>query len=236
MAGTLARAAGIAVVTGSAGGIGSAICDVLAEAGYRVVGVDRVEPDVQSLPDYRQADLAELEALPSLLAAIRDDCGPLAVLVNNAAHLDQTPFAELDPASMVRTLTVNVAAVAILAREAASQMIAGGGGVIVNVASIAGKRGSSQALYGASKAGAISLTKTLARLYAPNVRVVGVAPALVEAGMGTQLSPEVRGAFLAQTPMARGATAREVANVVGFLVSPAASYVSGETVDVHGGL
>lgn len=231
------RLSGVVVVTGAVGGIGRAICGAFAEAGHPVIGVDRVaDPGDLTLAAYRQADLADLATLEPLLDDIAVEVGPIATLVNNAAHLDSTAFTDLTPDSIVRTLTVNVAAVALLTRAAATRMVAGDGGVIVNIASIAGKRGSSQPIYGASKAGVISLTKTLARLYAPKVRVVGVAPALVEAGMGPALSPEVRQALLAQTPMGRGAAAREIADVVAFLASPAASYINGETVDVHGGL
>ena len=224
------------MVTGSAGGIGQAICTVFAHAGYRVVGVDRSQVTEQPLLAYYQADLAELPALEPLLDNVEKDVGPITVVVNNAAHLDMSLFADLTPDSMVRTLTVNVAAVALLTRAAASRMAAREGGVVINIASVAGKRGSSQPIYGASKAAVISLTKTLARLYAPKVRVVGVAPALVEVGMGPGLSPEVRAGLIGQTPLGRGATGEEIADVVAFLASPSASYINGETVDVHGGL
>lgn len=228
---------GVVMVTGAAGGIGSAICAAFAQAGAHVVGLDRVAAHVDAnLFSYQHADLADLASLAPLVERLWTTTGPIDVLVNNAAHLDTTPFSELTPESMVQTLTVNVAAVAVLTRTVASRMVAGSGGVIVNIASIAGKRGSSQPLYGASKAGVVSLTKTLARVYAPSVRVVGVAPALVEVGMGPALSPQVRAAFIGQTPLGRGATGREIADVVAFLASPAASYISGETVDVHGGL
>jgi NAD(P)-dependent dehydrogenase (short-subunit alcohol dehydrogenase family) len=227
----------VVVVTGAAGGIGRTICATFASGGARVIGLDRVaDGAAPALSSYHRIDLADLSALEPAVERIWSAEGRIDVLVNNAAHLDTTPFADLSPESMVRTLTVNVAAVATLTRAVATRMAAGGGGVVVNLASIAGKRGSSQPLYGASKAGVISLTRTLARVYAPTVRVVGVAPALVEAGMGPGLATEVRGALLAQTPLGRGATAQEVADVVAFLASPAASYISGETVDVHGGL
>lgn len=230
MAERRSQASRVAVVTGAVGGIGRAICTSLAQAGYDVIGVDRV--DAGDLPSgrYVRADLTDPNARVPLLDAIEAGSGPIAVPINNAVHLDQSPFAERMPDSMMETLKVNVVAVALLCRAVATPRMRAAGGVIVNIASIAGKRGSSQPIYAASRAGAIGLTKTLARLYAPNVRVVEVAPALVEAGMGQGLSAEV------QTPLGRAAATGEIAAVVAFLASPAASYVNEETVDVHGGL
>ena len=112
-----------------------------------------------------------------------------------------------------------------------------GGGTIVNVASIAGRRGSSQVDYGASKAAVINLTTTLARVMAPfNIRINAVAPALVDAGMGPNIDPRARQAFLEQTPLKRAATAHEVADVITFLAGDRSTYVTGETIDIHGGL
>ena len=126
----------------------------------------------------------------------------------------------------------------LLCQQVARWMIDGGqGGTIVNMASVAGRNGSSQADYGASKAGVINLTATLGRVLAPHgIRVNAVAPALIASGMGTRLGPGVRERFLDMTPLKRAAEPREVAAVVAFLASDAASYVNGTTIDVHGGL
>ena len=219
----------VAVVTGSSGGVGTAIARRLSSDGYRVAGVDLDASAQTGVERCYQCDLSQLELLDDLVARISDEMGPISVLVNNAAYWKATPFFELDAGQIQKTL--------LLCQAVARRMAASEGGVIVNVASIAGIRGSSQVDYGASKAAVINLTMTLGRtLAAHHIRINAVAPALVEAGMGTRLPEEVRAAFLEQTPLKRPASPDEVANVVAFLASSEASYITGETIQIHGGL
>jgi 3-oxoacyl-[acyl-carrier protein] reductase len=227
----------IAIVTGICGGIGRAIAAKLRAEGYRIVGVDLLA-DAEGLADvHYRFDLSNLGEIPQLWARIESEVGPVAVLVNNAGHVTDGSFAELTADEIMMTLTVNVAAVMLLSRAAADSMAARGRGAIVNLASIAGERGSSQAAYGASKAGVINLTRTMARLYASGgVRINAVAPGFVNAGMGERLPEAVRGALLQATAMGRGAEAEEIAQVVAFLASDAASFMTAETVCVHGGI
>lgn len=227
----------IALVTGAAGGLGRAISSVLVAEGYGVVGVDLNPFDLPGSVRTRTCDLTDFPAVRRMLDDVVSEFGPLAVLVNNAAFYQFSPFYELGMDQVARTLAVNVAAPLYLCQQVALAMRDNGGGSIVNVASIAGRRGSSQVDYGASKAAIINLTMTLARvLAADGIRVNAVAPALVDAGMGPRTEPHVREAFLAQTPMKRAATAEEVANVIAFLAGGKSSYVTGETIDIHGGL
>ena len=227
----------VAVVTGSSGGVGTAIARRLSSDGYRVAGVDLDASAQTGVERCYQCDLSQLELLDDLVARISDEMGPISVLVNNAAYWKATPFFELDAGQIQKTLTLNVCATLLLCQAVARRMAASEGGVIVNVASIAGIRGSSQVDYGASKAAVINLTMTLGRtLAAHHIRINAVAPALVEAGMGTRLPEEVRAAFLEQTPLKRPASPDEVANVVAFLASSEASYITGETIQIHGGL
>lgn len=227
-----------ALVTGSAGGLGAAIARRLGRDGLDVAGVDLVAAQDHAAARHFQADLTDLDALDGLITRIEAELGPICVLVNNAAYWRDTSFLDLTADQIQRTLTVNVTAALLLCQAVARRMIARGtGGVIINVASIAGRRGSSQVDYGASKAAVINLTATLAReLAAHGVRVNAVAPALVETGMGERIPHRVREAFLEQTPLKRAARPEEVANVIAFLASGEATYVTGETVDVHGGL
>lgn len=227
----------IALVTGAAGGLGRAISGVLAAEGYGVVGVDLNPFALPGSVQTCACDLTDFPAVRDLLDRVVSQFGAPAVLVNNAAFYQFAPFYELSMDQVAKTLAVNVAAPLYLCQQVALAMRDNGGGSIVNIASIAGRRGSSQVDYGASKAAVINMTMTLARvLAADGVRINAVAPALVDAGMGPRTEPHVREAFLAQTPMKRAATAEEVANVVAFLASDKASYVTGETIDVHGGL
>jgi len=227
----------VAIVTGICGGIGRAIGAVLRRQGYMIVGVDLRE-DSEGLSDiHYRFDLSDLAALDGLVDRIEREVGPPAVLVNNAGHVTDGSFAELTAADLMMTLTVNVAAVMLLSRAAADSMARHGKGAIVNLASIAGQRGSSQAAYGASKAGVINLTRTMARQYAGSgVRINAVAPGYVNAGMGDRLSDAVRGALIQATAMGRGAEPEEIAEVVAFLASDAASFITAETYGVHGGI
>lgn len=227
----------LALVTGAAGGLGDAIVRVLEAEGYRVIGVDLRQFESPEAVTTFSCDLTDFVAVRTMLDHIHEAFGPIAVLVNNAACYRFTPFLDLGMDQVMQTLAVNVAAPLYLSQQVALIMRDNGGGSIVNVSSIAGRRGSSQVDYGASKAALINLTTTLARTLAPlNIRINAVAPALIDAGMGAVIEPEVREAFLAQTPLKRGATPEEVANVIAFLASDKASYVTGETIDIHGGL
>lgn len=227
----------LALVTGAAGGIGGGVVRVLAAEGYKVLGVDLRAFESADCAKTYACDLTEFPKVRALLDEVQSEFGPIRVLVNNAAFYNYAPFFELSTDQVMRTLAINVAAPLYLSQQVALGMRDNGGGSIVNVASIAGRRGSSQVDYGASKAAVINFTITLARVLAPyNIRMNAVAPALVDAGMGARTEPHVREAFLSQTPLKRGATAEEVANVVAFLASDKASYVTGETIDVHGGL
>lgn len=227
----------IAVVTGTSGGLGRVIAATLRDRGYAVVGLD-IRPDADGTVDrFFPCDLGCLADLPALLERIEVEAGPIAVLVNNAAYLTDAPLAELTPDEIVATLTINVGAVLVLTRSVADAMARRGGGAIVNMASVAGLRGSSQVAYGASKAGVINLTKTLSKHYAAaGVRINAVAPGLVETGMGERLSDAVRSGLLAATPLGRGARPQEIAEVVAFLAGDAASYITGETISVSGGI
>lgn len=227
----------IAVVTGICGGIGRAIAAKLRTQGYRLVGVDLLD-DAEGLADvHYRFDLSALSGLAELWDRIECEVGAPSLLVNNAGHVSSASLAQLTAEEIMMTLTVNVGAVLLLSRAAADSMAARGKGAIVNLASIAGQRGSSQAAYGASKAGVINLTRTMARIYAPSgVRINAVAPGFVNAGMGERLPDPVRGALLQATAMGRGGEAAEIAEVVAFLASDAASFMTAETVAVHGGI
>lgn len=225
------------IVTGAAGGLGRGICALLAREGYRVLGLDLAEFEADGVDRSYACDLTDLPGIRRVLDDIEAEFGPPAGLVNNAGYYVYSPFYELPMEQVQRTLAINVTAPLYLCQQVAKSMREAGGGAIVNIASIAGRRGSSQIDYGASKAAVINFTTTLARVLAgDSIRVNAVAPGLIDAGMGPRTEPHVKEAFLSQTPMKRAGTAQEVAEVVAFLLSSRASYVTGETIDIHGGL
>jgi NAD(P)-dependent dehydrogenase (short-subunit alcohol dehydrogenase family) len=226
----------VALVTGTGGELGAAIAARLDSDGYNVVGLD-LRASLEAKHRHYDCDLTDIAALGATLERIHRDVGPIQLLVNNAAYYNPISFWELSPEQIQRTLAVNVTAVLYACQQVARQMREVGGGAIVNMASVAGRNGSSQVDYGASKAGVINLTVTLGRLLAEyNIRVNAIAPALIDAGMGKVLPAAVKEKYLQTTPMKRAARPAEIANVVAFLASDAASYITGTTIDVNGGL
>jgi len=179
----------VALVTGSGGGLGAAIAARLTTDGYRVAGVDLSHSPDEAVERQYRYDLADLENLDALVGEVEDDLGEIRLLVNNAGYWKPTSFFDLRADQIQRNLTINVTAALLVCQAVARRMAQSGGGSIVNISSIAGRRGSSQVDYGASKAAVINFTTALARTLAGNIRINAVAPALVEAGMGTKLPP-----------------------------------------------
>jgi len=227
----------IALVTGSARGIGRAIAEALAASGHAVVGVDRIEQEPGPLTRVISADLA----LPETADRLAAEVGRVDVLVNNAAILVEKPIEETSVAEFDLTIAVNLRAPFLLSRAFGAGMRERGWGRIVNIASIAARTGgtSQVAAYGASKAGLVALTKNFARNYGPDgVTVNVVCPAGILTPMADaqeQANPGTRAATAAQFPLRRNAEPSEVATVVDFLVSDGAGYMTGATIDVNGG-
>lgn len=247
-----------ALVTGAASGIGRAVAISFAEVGARVVAADRAAAAGQrvaaELPGGAAAghcfvavDVTDPDSVQALFAA---SPAPLDVLVNNAGVNLPGALRDVDAAGVARTLAVNQTGMILCAQAAAAGMAAAGGGVIVNMASESGLEGSAgQSVYAASKAAVYSLTRSWAKELGPRgVRVAGVAPGPLEpTGMtgaaylaalaqarGTTPEAIERG-YAAAIPLGRPGTLAEVANVVLFLASPRASYVTGTVVNVSGG-
>ena len=246
------------VVTGAASGIGRAVALEFAAVGARVVAADReadagarVVTELAGGADaghrFAALDVTDPDSVRALFAAAPR---PVDVLVNNAGINLPAALLAVDPDDIARTLAVNQTGMILCAQAAAAGMVAAGGGVIVNMASESGLEGSAgQSVYAASKAAVYSLTRSWAKEFgARGVRVVGVAPGPLEpTGMtgaaymaalakarGT--SPEAidRG-YASAIPLGRPGTLAEVANVVVFLASPRASYVTGTVINVSGG-
>src|SRR3954469_19007462 len=238
----------IVVITGATGGIGVALCQKFARGGDRVIAVDLDAKLVAALAGElgdghrgEVCDVASEAAVVAFFARMARDFGRVDVLVNNAA-IGPTMTATADTVieSVRKTLAVNLGGPFLTSREAARLMISGGGGVIVNVASLAGiipnpKRNA----YAASKAGVVSLTRALASEWAAKgVRVCGIAPGYVRTPMVAQLERD-RLADLdlvrRRIPMGRIGRPDEIAASVHFMASDRARYVTGATLVVDGG-
>ena len=227
----------VALVTGSAQGIGLATAEALAAAGVEVIGVDIREQPAGSVARAIHADLADPAAIERLVA----EAGPVDILVNNAAVLIERSIDELTVDDWDLTMAVNLRAPFLLSRGFGGGMRERRWGRIINIASIAARTGgmTAAAAYAASKGGLVTLTRHFARNYGPDgVTVNAIAPAGIMTPMADaqeRAHPGSRDAFLQQFALRRHAQPSEVASVVAFLASDAAGYMTGATLDVNGG-
>ena len=234
-----------ALVTGGAGGLGVDIVARLVADGYTVAVVDADEAGLESLAAAQPSvavvagDLGTVATIDASVVEVRDRVGPIGVLVNNAAIYPTTPFLEISPDEYDRVVAVNQRAYFRLAELAASDMIAAGGGAIVNIASITISGGwPLLASYVSTKGAAVTLTRALARELGPHgIRVNAVAPgAFPTAAETIHPDPEAYTQFvLDHQSLKRRGTGAEMAAVVSFLAGPDAAFVTGQTIHVNGG-
>lgn len=238
------------VITGASRGIGEAIARACIDAGARVALASRKQADLDrvasSLPADRAIAIAchtgKPEDVDAMFARSVDRFGRVDGLVNNAATnpyfgpLIDTPDAAID-----KTLEVNVKGYLYCARALVKHArTRGGGGAIVNIASIAGIRAAPmQGIYGATKAAVISMTQTLAsELGSSKIRVNAIAPGLVETRFASALvnNPAILDRIVSRTPLGRHAQPPELAGAAVYLLSEAASFTTGTTLVVDGGV
>ena len=238
----------VAIVTGGSRGIGGAIAALLAEHGAAVVvsarDAARLQRAVQELEERGASvhgvagDVGRREDADRLVEAAKARYGRLDLLVNNAGVTRDGLLIRMKDDDWDRVMDTNLRGAFLMTRAAAKLMVRQRSGRIINIASTAGAMGNpGQANYSAAKAGLIGLTKSTARELAHwGILVNAVAPGLIETDMAAALPAEAREALLAQVPLKRIGSAREVAEVVGFLAGDGAAYVTGQVFHVNGGL
>jgi acetoin reductase-like protein len=258
--GTGAAVTAVAVVTGAGQGIGRAIATRLAADGFAIALVD-LDPEalataVRTIEQRGNpalavhADLTAFDQVTRVVEQVQTKWGRIDALVNNAGREITKPFLEITPSDWEAMLSINLRTVFFATQLAARAMIARGvAGRIVNIASIAGRSGrSDQAPYAAAKAGVISVTHSAARALAPHgITVNAVCPGVVDTAMTRRIhgrrareqgvtSEESLRRMVGRIPLGRVAAPDDIAAAVGFFCSPAARYITGQALNVCGGM
>jgi NAD(P)-dependent dehydrogenase (short-subunit alcohol dehydrogenase family) len=239
----------VAIVTGGNVGIGASIARTLLEAGASVVTCSRRDypspPAAEGLEGvadrivHMTCDVREPDQIDAVVQRAVDTFGRLDILVNNAGGSPGASSSTASPRFFAAVIAINLTGLMVFSQRAnAIMQDQEDGGHIINISSVAGLIGAPfSAAYGASKAGVINVTRSLAGEWAPKVRVNCIAPGLILTEGADYLAPteEAKADAAATIPVGRIGVPEEIADVVHFLVSPAGRYINGETIVVDGG-
>ncbi|HEY8875406.1 MAG TPA: 3-oxoacyl-[acyl-carrier-protein] reductase [Desulfosporosinus sp.] len=239
----------VAIVTGSGRGIGRAIALELATAGAKVVvnyagRVDKAEETVKLIREAGgeciavQADVSQTADVDRLIKTTIDHFGKINILINNAGITRDSLLLRMKEADWDAVLATNLKGVFLCTKAVSKGMLKQRSGVIVNISSVVGLSGNAgQANYAAAKAGIIGFSKSIAKEFASRgIRVNSVAPGYITTDMTETLADGMQTEVLRSIPLGRLGTPEDVAKVVRFLVSPEASYITGQTLCVDGGM
>ena len=242
----------VVLITGASSGIGHAGAIALAKAGAKVAvnycknqaGAENAVAKITAEGGEAfaiRADVTRAADVAAMVKAVRDRWGRIDVLVNNAGDLiARRPLAEMTEEYWDDVMTLNLKSVFLCVKAVFEEMVARKDGCIINMTSIAARNGGGPgtSAYAASKGGVLTYTKSLAKELAPHgVRVNGIAPGLIATPFHERYSPgDVFPRLVTLVPMGRAGTSEDIADVIVFLASPAARYITGETIEVNGGL
>ncbi|TKF87778.1 3-oxoacyl-ACP reductase FabG [Vibrio sp. F13] len=235
----------VALVTGASRGIGRAIAELLVERGAKVIGTATSEGGAAAISEYLgengkglALNVTDTDSIAATLKTINDEFGAIDILVNNAGITRDNLLMRMKDDEWNDIIDTNLTPIFRMSKAVLRGMMKKRQGRIVNVGSVVGTMGNAgQANYAAAKAGVIGFTKSMAREVASRgVTVNTVAPGFIETDMTKVLNDDQRAATLANVPAGRLGDPREIAEAVVFLASPAAAYITGETLHVNGGM
>ena len=244
----MSEEAKVALVTGASRGIGKAIAQALAAAGFTVVGTATSDAGAKGIGDYLQAagnpgcgmtlDVGDEASVAAVVKAIGDQYAPPAVLVNNAGITRDNILMRMKADEWDDVISTNLSALYRVSKACLRGMTKARWGRIVNITSVVGSMGNiGQSNYAATKAGAEGFARALAReLGSRAVTVNCVAPGFIDTDMTRELTDEQRDLMLGQIPLGRLGQPEEIGAVVAFLCSDAAAYITGETIHINGGM
>jgi 3-oxoacyl-[acyl-carrier protein] reductase len=240
-----------ALITGASSGIGAATAIIFSNLGAKIAiayhqnqnGIDEVQRSIAVSGGKAiviQADVRQSAAVRSLVQRATEQLGPIDILVNNAGSLVQRmKLLETTEARWDEIMNLNLKSAMLCSQAVAKSMTDRKSGAIVNVVSIAGRNGGGPGAgaYATAKGALITLTKSMAKELAPfGIRVNGVSPGVIDTPFHEAFStPEMIRNFVAQIPLGRMGKSEEIAKVIAFLASDAASFIVGETIEVNGG-
>lgn len=236
----------IALVTGASRGIGAAIARELAERGARVVGTATTQVGADAINERmapflglgRVLNVTQMEAVEALIENIGQELGAVTILVNNAGITRDQLLLRMKIEDWSDVVDTNLSSLFRMSKAVLKGMMKARKGRIINITSVIGLLGGAgQSNYAAAKAGIIGFSKSLAReVGSRGITVNSVAPGFIETDMTEGLSEELRQKMLSNTALGRLGSCQDIAMAVAFLASPAAAYITGETLHVNGGL
>ena len=238
----------IALVTGASRGIGEAIALALGAAGATVIGTATSDAGASAIGENLaankvkgaglQLNVADADSVSACLKRIGEDFGAPDILVNNAGITRDTLLMTMKDEQWDEIINTNLSSVYRMCKSVIRPMMKKRAGRIINISSVVGATGNpGQTNYAAAKAGLVGFSKSLAReIGSRGITVNTVAPGFIDTDMTRELAEEQREALAGQIPLGRLGAVEEVAAAVVFLASPAAAYITGETLHVNGGM
>lgn len=238
----------IALVTGASRGIGQAIALELAKQGAQVAGTATTEQGAEKISNlFKQEhvtgkgfvlNVTESDSIENLLTAVKEQIGAPTILVNNAGITRDNLMLRMKDEEWDAVISTNLTAIFRLTKLCIKDMLKARFGRVISIGSVVGSMGNpGQANYCAAKAGVVGFSKSLAQEIASrNITVNVIAPGFIESDMTNALNDEQKAAILAKIPGARLGQPADIAQACAFLASPAASYITGHTLHVNGGM